>query len=132
MITVKNKGQFRVEIGSRPADNIIYTDAPAAHNGLGEYPTPVELMAESLAACALTTLSMGAARNGLNIESYRAEVTGIDFDDNHSAVTRVGLRFHLPQDIEPKLRKKLEAFAHNACTVGNTLKCEKDFEFVYE
>lgn len=132
MTTVKNIGQLRMQIQSQPAGNVHYTDPTPDHGGLGEYPTPVGLLAEALAACAMTVLSKAALKNGLNPEGYHAEVKEVEIDHEKNCVSRIALRLYLPGSVDEKLRPRLEAFAKNACTVGNTLTCEKQFEFVYE
>lgn len=130
MIELKNAGQFRMELTNGALS--LTTDAPAAHGGRGEYPTPVELMADALAACALTTASMAAAKAGLNPDGWRAEVTGIQFAEGHGKVTAIAIAFHFAKDVDPSMRRRLEAFTHNGCTVGNTLTAEKQFTFSYD
>lgn len=132
MITAKQLAQHRVELALMPGNITIHTDAPQSHGGLGEYPTPVVLFAESLAACALTTLGMAAAKAGLNPEGYHAEVTDITTDDATHSVTAIAITFHLPASIEEKARKRLETFTHKGCMVGNSIKAEEQFTFVYE
>lgn len=43
MVTVKNAGQFRMEIQNER--ELTHTDVPAEQGGVGEYPTPVVLFA---------------------------------------------------------------------------------------
>lgn len=130
MITVKNAGKFRMEVKNEK--ELLHTDVPAGHGGLGEYPTPVVLFAESLAACALTTASMGAANDGLDATGWHAGVTEIGFDEAHSKVERIAVRFHFGKDVPEEKRKRLEAFTHRGCTVGNSLTTEKQFVFDYD
>lgn len=110
----------------------INTDAPAAHGGIGEFPTPVALLGESLAACALTTASMAAAQAGVTPDGFRAEVEGITTDDDTHSVKSFDIRFHFAKDMEASVRKRVEAFTERACIVGNALNCEKHFVFEYD
>lgn len=132
MIKAENLGKGRIELTVAPNNIKIFTDAPASHGGFGENPTPVVLFAESLAACALTTLGMAAQQGGMDPTGFKAEVTNIETSDESHSVTAIAITFHLPAAIEEKTRKRLEAFTHRACMVGNSIKAEEKFTFVYE
>lgn len=111
---------------------VMHTDAPAAHGGIGDFPTPVHMMAEALLACGVTTASMGAAKAGLDPTGWYAELTNIDFSETHDRVTAISAVFHFSKNVEEKDRKRLEAFTHRACTVGNSLSADKRFTFTYD
>lgn len=129
-ITVKNMGNFRMEI--KNDKELTHTDAPAAHGGKGEMITPVELLAESLMACGLTTASMGAAKAGIKADGWHAELQGIEFAEGHAAVSAIAIAFHFGKDVPEGQRRRLEAFTKNGCTVGNSLKSEEKFTFTYD
>ena len=130
MVTVKNAGQFRMEIQNER--ELTHTDVPAEQGGVGEYPTPVVLFAQSLMACALTTASMGAAKEDVDTTGWHAELKEIGFDAAHSVVERIAIHFHFGQDVPEKKRKRLEAFTHRGCTVGNSINTGKIFTFEYD
>ena len=130
MVTVKNAGKCRMEIQNER--ELTHTDVPAEHGGIGEYPTPVVLLAESLMACALTTASMGAAKSEIDATGWYAELESIGFDEGHEKVTSIAVRLHFGKDVPEGSRKRLEAFTHRGCTVGNSLTSEKQFTFVYD
>lgn len=129
-ITIKNIGGFRMEISNEKEQT--HTDAPASHGGKGELITPVELFAESLMACALTTASMGAAKAGINADGWHAELKGIEFAEGHASVTAIAIEFHFGSEVPEAQRRRIEAFTKNGCTVGNSLKTEEKFTFVYD
>ena len=89
MVTVKNAGQFRMEIQNER--ELTHTDVPAEQGGVGEYPTPVVLFAQSLMACALTTASMGAVKEDVDTTGWYAELKEIGFDAAHSVVERIAI-----------------------------------------
>ncbi len=132
IIQVKRAEQFRMESTYVPNGTKTLTDVSTPHGGIGEYPTPVELMAEALAACGLTTACMYATRNGINTEGFSAEVEDIKFTNEHDSVNEITIRYHFGKDIEASLRKRLESFTLHGCTVGNTLKADKNFFFEYD
>ena len=59
---VKYLGNFRVEATYEASGQTLKTDAGKASGGLGEYATPVDILAQSLAACTLTTIAMRTER----------------------------------------------------------------------
>lgn len=132
IIQTKHLGQARMQLTFTANGAQVCTDAPQAFGGRGEQPSPVQLMAASLAACALTTFCMAAMKNGISTDGFTAEVEDIQYNDSHDAVKRVAIRFHLSAAVPADMRKRLEAYAHRGCTVGNTLTLEKDFIFEYE
>lgn len=127
---IKHVGGLRMHVAY--ADVETFTDVPAAHGGLGQGPSPVVLMAEALACCAVTTACMAAQKMGLPIDGYWAELSGIEFAADEERVSAIALTLHMPAGIDPKMRGRLESFTLHGCTVGNTLKAEKKFTFAYD
>ena len=130
MIIIENIGGFRTEI--KNDKELTHTDAPANHGGKGEYVTPVELLAESLMACALTTASMGAAKSGIDAKGWHAGLMGVEFSENHDRVTAISIEFLFDKDVPEAQRKRLEAFTKHGCTVGNSLNVDEKFTFLYD
>ncbi|EFM01198.1 MAG: OsmC family protein [Hoylesella marshii] len=130
--TVKFQGKARNEATHHATHEILHTDAGKASGGLGEYGTPVSLLATSLAACAMTTMEIAAEKAGIDFTGCRAEVGEYELDMENLRVKRLQIEFHLKAEFDEKFRKKLEHFAHKGCIVGNTLDTEKDFTFIYE
>lgn len=130
MMTVKNAGQYRLEINNER--EVVHTDVPAQHGGQGEYPTPVVLFAESIAACVLTMASLGGGKRGVDSTGWWAEVTEIGFDEGHTCVERVSIHLHLGKNVPEEQRAQLEAYALKGCTVGNSVKTEKQFTIDYD
>lgn len=127
---IKHVGGLRMHVACAEVET--FTDVPAAHGGLGQWPSPVVLMAEALACCAVTTACMGAQKMGIATDGFRAELTDIKFATDEDRVSAIALTMHLPAGMEPKMRQRLESFTLHGCTVGNTLKAEKNFTFVYD
>ena len=108
------------------------TDAGKASGGLGEYATPVDILAQSLAACTLTTMAMRAKRENIDLTGTYAEVGEIIEDVKTLTVEKIDITFHIKGIADEALRKKIENFALKGCFVGNSLKTQKNFTFVYE
>ena len=128
---VKSVGKYRMEATYEKSGQTLSTDPCKESGGLGEYATPVDIMAQSLAACSLTTISMRAARENIDLTGAYAVVGEIVEDPATMTVTKINIEFHV-KGVDESLRKKLETFAHKGCYVGNTLTCEKNFTFVWE
>lgn len=129
-VTYQEHARIKAEFCS--TQEVIYTDADADEGGLGYHPCPVDILAESLAACALTTIGLKAEELGESFIGSYAEVEKIEYDMKKWCVSEIRIAFHLQASIPEEKRKRLEAFAQRACFVGNTLTARKDFVYVYE
>jgi putative redox protein len=128
----KHTGHNRIALNYANTDKVYTTDIPTSHGGLGEYPSPVELMAEALAACALTTACLWASKRDIDNSKFHAIVENIEIDPTANAVSDITIRFHFNRDIDAELRPRIEAATHRGCTVGNTLTTNKHFIFDYD
>ena len=129
---VKYLGNFRVEAMYEASKQTLKTDAGKASGGLGEYATPVDILAQSLAACTLTTMAMRAKRENIDLTGTYAEVGEIIEDVKTLTVEKIDITIHIKGIADEALRKKIENFALKGCFVGNSLKTQKNFTFVYE
>lgn len=132
IITTKLIGKGRTETIYHETNRKLTTDANKENGGMGENPNPVMVLCSALAACAMTVISMAATKMNVDAEGCYAEVTNMEEDHDNYCVTKISLTIHLKASFDQSVRKRLEAYAHRACYVGNTLKAEKDFTFVYE
>ena len=129
---VKYLGNFRVEAMYEASKQTLKTDAGKASGGLGEYATPVDILAQSLAACTLTTMAMRAKRENIDLTGTYAEVGEIIEDVKTLTVEKIDITVHIKGIADEALRKKIENFALKGCFVGNSLGTQKNFTFVYE
>jgi uncharacterized OsmC-like protein len=109
-----------------------FTDVEKSHGGYEIYPTPGGMLAEALAACALTTACMGAEKRGVDTSRFYAVVENIEYDDHNTCVASITIHFHFSSDVEESMRNRLEAYTKRACTVGNSLTVRKDFVYSYD
>ncbi len=66
--SVVYEGGLRCRSTHGPSGCKLATDAPADNMGKGESFSPTDLTATSLATCMLTTMGIGAKKNGLDID----------------------------------------------------------------
>lgn len=129
--TIRYTGQLHNELTHLPSGNIISTDAPTDNNGKGEAFSPTDLLASSLAACALTIMGIKAESMGLDLTGSRAEVTK-EMAINPRRVAKVTIDFHLSSSLDEKSRILLEASAYT-CPVAKSLHTDlkQEFRFHY-
>ena len=128
----KYLGNGRVEATHVASGHKTITDAVKAVGGKGEYPTPVDVLGQSLANCALTVMAIRASKEGIDLTGSYAEVERSEESMETFSVTKLNVVFHMKGNFDEKTRRKLETFAHKGCFVGNTLTAEKNFKFIYE
>ena len=92
---VKSVGKYRMEATYEKSGQTLSTDPGKESGGLGEYATPVDIMAQSLAACSLTTISMRAARENIDLTGAYAVVGEIVEDPATMTVTKINIEFHV-------------------------------------
>ena len=132
IVTTKFLGNGRTHTVYNLTGNELTTEVDKSNGGLGENPNPVFVLCSALAACALSVIGMSAKKMNVDASGCWAEVTDVEEDSNTYEVTRIAITFHLKAEFDAAVRKRLEAYSHKACYVGNTLKAEKAFTFVYE
>lgn len=72
--TVVYLGNLHTELKHTKSGEIVLTDAPTDNNGKGEFFSPTDLCATSLAACAITTMGIKANAMGVNLGRIKADV----------------------------------------------------------
>lgn len=109
----------------------ISTDAPVDNNGKGEAFSPTDLLAVSLAACAMTIMGIKAKALDLDLRGTRVEIEK-EVALNPRRVARVSLDFYLSQELDENSRRVLEEAAHT-CPVAKSLSAElvQEFRFHY-
>jgi uncharacterized OsmC-like protein len=132
MITVKHIGDFRMEITPDPALAKTYTDVYKKYGGLEIYPSPGGMLAEALAACALSTACLSAHKHGTDTSNFYAQVEGIEMDEASNSIARITIHLHVSKDIAEDKRPRLEAATKRGCVVGNSIKAEEVLIFSYD
>lgn len=130
--TVRYTGNLHNDLTHLQSGSVISTDAPTDNNGRGEAFSPTDLLASSLAACALTIMGMKAADLGADLAGARAEVAK-EMAANPRRVAKVAVDFYLGKDLDERSRKLLEAAAR-ACPVAQSLSADlvQELRFHYE
>ncbi len=101
------------------------SDEPADMGGSDAGPSPLELLAASLASCTAATMEMYANRKGWDIGSVEVDV---DYEPaQRGSPTRFSIEVRLPGEFTEEQREKLMQ-AGARCPVHRTLEGEVMFE----
>ena len=126
-ITVKYDKNFRMKIENNRNSEIILTDRN------GEMLSPSELLAASVASCAMTVLSIKLESNNQNFENCYAEVAK-RVDLTTFKVTEINIAFHLKKEYSQEVREKAEKSVEEMCVVGRSLSedVKQNYSFIYD
>lgn len=110
-----------------PSGATLETVPPRDNGGTGERFSPTDLLAASLGACALTTLALVGAREGLHLGPARARI------EKHMSgpprrVSRLVVALELSAATPVEQRPRLEAIART-CPVALSLSSDTALEF---
>ena len=117
---VGNSLKHEVDVNGR---HTIVTDEPEHIGGTDQGPAPHELLAATLASCIATVIAMYAQNRGWDIGE-----TAVDVDyDPDSSPRHFSIDVHLPNDLTPDQRRRLERVAET-CPVRRALEGGFAFE----
>ena len=112
-------GELRTEATHLQSGTKILTDAPTDNQGKGEAFSPTDLLAESLASCALTTMAIAARTHGIDMDGTTCEVTKV-MAPNPRRVAEVAITLKFPAEYTDDEKKILEKAAWG-CPVAVSL-----------
>lgn len=116
------EGQQRTVCTHERSQSVIETDAPIDNQGKGERFSPTDLLATSLAACAMTIMGLKAETMGIDLKGLRMEVTKTMAADPRR-VSKIEITVILPTHLE-NLDKKSVTILKNAsktCPVAKSI-----------
>lgn len=111
--SVRYEGDLRCRSVHKPSGSELPTDAPADNLGRGESFSPTDLTATSLATCMLTTMAIGAKKNGLAIDlsGAGARVVKHMTPAPPRRIAKIEVELDLPAPPNHPDRARLEEFA---------------------
>lgn len=117
--TVVYLGQLHTELKHTKSRELVLTDAPPDNNGKGEFFSPTDLCATSLASCAITTMGIKANASSINLGKIEADVYKImESNPRRIAAIKIDMRIHGVYSAKEK--QVLEATGIN-CPVAKSL-----------
>jgi putative redox protein len=105
--------------------HVVVADEPKDNGGDDSGPSPLELLAASLASCTAVTMEMYAQRKGWEIGEV---VVDVDYEPaQRGSPTRFRLDIRMPKELPDDQRERLLQIAAK-CPVHRTLEGEVMFE----
>ncbi|HET8732308.1 MAG TPA: OsmC family protein [Anaeromyxobacteraceae bacterium] len=102
-----------------PSGSILQTVPPVDNGGDGSSFSPTDLVGAALAACALSTMALVAAREGLSWGDARASVEKV-MTPPPRRIGELVLAIDMPREVRPEHRARLEEIART-CPVARSL-----------
>ncbi len=98
----------------------ITTDAPVDNQGKGEFFSPTDLAATSLACCMLTIIGIAVRTHGFSIDGTEAEVTKIMYS-NPRRIGEIVIDYRFPEIHYTEKQKEIIERAGRTCPVALSL-----------
>ncbi len=103
----------------------VQTDATKTWGGLGELPSPGDLVGVALGACILTVAAVAAQKGGFDFSSATISVEQEFSSGAKARITTIRVLASLPASVPADARPAIERALHT-CPVGNSLLAEID------
>ena len=108
-----------VKLVHGPSGSGLQTVPPKDNGGTGESFSPTDLVGAALVACALSTMALGAGREGLSWGDASGTVEK-QMTPPPRRVAQLAVVFQMPKEVKSEHRARLEELAHN-CPVARSL-----------
>jgi uncharacterized OsmC-like protein len=133
MITssIQYQGDLKVSCTHLHSETLIESAAPVDNAGDGSSFSPTDLLATSLAACAVITLAIKARANKLDIGKPQATVTKV-MTNNPRRVAEVAIELTFDKDFDEKDKNFIQETIENcpvALSLNSSLKQTFNFMF---
>ena len=115
-------GELRCKLVHEPSSEAIRTDAPTDNRGRGESFSPTDLVGAALLSCAVTTMAIKAAQEGIAFTSATGRVVKEMTTTPPRKIARLAVDIELPPAPDAH-RARLEEIART-CPVALSLSPE--------
>jgi len=113
-------GELRTEAVHLKSGNKIVTDAPPDNQGKGEFFSPTDLLATSLATCMITIIGIAARTHAFDIDGASAKVTKVMGNDPRRVIEII-INLELPRNNYSDKEKKIIEHSVKNCPVAKSL-----------
>ncbi|MEN9800552.1 MAG: hypothetical protein RL653_4249 [Pseudomonadota bacterium] len=129
VMTAVTAPAFRCTLTHGPSRTEVRTEAPKDNGGTGSSFSPTDLLGASLVSCALTTMALVAAREGIPFGEATGTVEKRMVADPHRRVAELPLTFRMPP-LSPEHRARMEEIARG-CPVARSLHPDVRVEMTF-
>ena len=123
------EGKMRVKGTAPGSQGSFHTDVPKELGGLGEYPSPTDLLMGSLGACMLTMMGLRAQKLHVNLEGTTIQVEK-EVTHKHQ-ISKLTIRVKCPVPLDAYTTAELEKAAYQ-CPIHNSLDPQIKKEHFFE
>jgi len=127
--TVVYLGHLHTELKHTKSSEIVLTDAPTDNNGKGEFFSPTDLCATSLASCAITTMGIKANSMGIDLGRIEADVYKV-MESNPRRIAAIKIEMRIEGVYSADEKRSLES-AGLYCPVAKSLHPELNQELTF-
>ena len=130
-MSLKYRGDLRVECTHDDSGATFMTDAPRDNNGKGEAFSPTDLCAPAVAACAMTIIGIYARNHDVDVSGMTATTTK-EMSANPRRIGKIEVTFVMPdRDYSDKQKSQIERAAHT-CPVHLSLHPDVEQVFTFK
>lgn len=131
-IRIRYLGHLRTECTHEESGSVIETDAPKDNEGKGEYFSPTDLLAASVASCMLTVMAIAAQKIGIELKDATADVEKTMASQPSRRIGKLIIRIRCPHLVDSVSREKIEKAALH-CPVHASLHPEikQEIDFIW-
>lgn len=126
-INAEYLGQLTCKVTHGPSNNELKTTAPLDNGGTGEYFSPTDLLATSLATCKMTIMGLWANKHGIDLGTPTFRVEKHMTDKAPRKIARLVVEFSIAASVPENKRESLEHAAHT-CPVALSLHPDVNLE----
>lgn len=128
-VSFRYMGDLRVQGKAEGFEDVLITDNSKLNGGLGEHPSPTDLLSSALGTCVLTIMAIRAKKLGVPFEDTKAYVKK-EMTPEHR-ITKFTIKVSSPHSYSEEIRSQLERAA-KGCPVHHSLHPDIDREFIFE
>lgn len=108
-----------VQLEHGPSGSTLQTVPPKDNGGTGASFSPTDLVGAALVSCALSTMALGAGREGLSWGEASANVVK-QMSPPPRRIAQLTVVIQMPKEVKPEQRARLEELART-CPVARSL-----------
>lgn len=117
------QGDLRTKALHINSSSTLITDAPLDNQGKGEAFSPTDLVATSLATCAITVMGIAAKNHNIDIKGTRATVLK-HMESNPRRISQIDLVITMPQNKYSDKEKSMLEHTAFTCPVAKSLSAD--------
>lgn len=129
-ISVDYLGDLYCEVEHKPSGNKFKTNAPVDNKGKGDFISPTDLVAASIASCVSTIMGIRANDLGVDLEGMNITASKVMTDKPFRRIDKLILDIKFPHQLSDKEFQILSNVV-NVCPVTKSLSNDINLEYSF-